>query len=268
MLEGIAPTGAADGPIPSSFTAASNGKGGRVAFANAGAPLAFTPTADCVSMGGLPPNASATSCCQTLPEVVPPSPPPAPSAQCSGISGAGVCYREMAFRRLRGLGGSGCCAACAASAQCGAWEVLLPIPGGSNNTVSMCVLKPVGAKAGPCVNPNLPNTSASGAAHPAHPPAPPLPGGGSGWGFPFELQSKDGRYVAARGTIDGATVTLTPVTAPAAGIAPFVGFRYAWQTFPLCVLTNEHGLPAAPTSGDSAHAHTASSLEVEIPYQI
>ena len=40
-------------------------------------------------------------------------------------------------------------------------------------------------------------------------------------------------------------MTLAPLHGAAAG--PFVGFRYAWQSFPLCVLANGAGLPAAPT---------------------
>ena len=79
-------------------------------------------------------------------------------------------------------------------------------------------------------------------------------GGGANngsWGFPFELQrAASGVYVTARATIiDGATVTLAPLhqNATAGDEGPFVGFRMAWSSFPLCVLTNQNGLPGAPT---------------------
>ena len=155
VLEGIAPRGAADGPIATSFTPAADGRGGRITFSNARS-LRLSPTADCRSIGEIPAplNASASSCCQTL----------AAGGRADGGRADG---------------------------------------GGANGS----------------------------------------------WGFPFELQrAASGVYVTARATIDGATVTLAPLHLNAtADEGPFVGFRMAWSSFPLCVLTNQNGLPGAPT---------------------
>ena len=86
----------------------------------------------------------------------------------------------------------------------------------------------------------------------ALPPSPST--GGLRAGFPFELRKQDGSYVTARAVVEGATVTLTPESESAiesgldygGSAGTFVGFRYAWHPFPLCVLTNGNGLPAAP----------------------
>jgi hypothetical protein len=71
---------------------------------------------------------------------------------------------------------------------------------------------------------------------------------GSGlFGYPFELLLGDGAtYVLAEAEVDAgaAAVTLRPLNASLAG--PFAGVRYAWQGYPLCVLSNEQGMPAAP----------------------
>ena len=70
------------------------------------------------------------------------------------------------------------------------------------------------------------------------------------FGFVFELQSASGQYLLANATIgvDGRTVVLTPLTGGSQdGKGLFAGFRYAWDAFPLCVITNAAGLPAAPT---------------------
>jgi hypothetical protein len=170
--------------------------------------------------------------------------------QCANISGAGMCYNVMAIKRLVGLDGANCCAACAALPTCGAWQVNIE-PGSKR---IFCALKPFGYKAKVCTNPNLPNTSASGTSGDA-PPSPPA--GGMKAGFPFELRAQDGSYVTARASVEGATVTLTPASDSViesksddggSSAGPFVGFRYAWHPFPLCVLTNGNGLPAAPTA--------------------
>ena len=57
----------------------------------------------------------------------------------------------------------------------------------------------------------------------------------------FQLAGEDGRFVAATGTISGATVRLTApgITAPAA-------VRYAWSNSPEASLVNGAGLPASP----------------------
>ena len=157
-----------------------------------------------------------------------------------------MCYSVMAIKRLAGLDGPNCCAACAALPTCGAWQVNIE-PGSKRN---VCALKPVGYKTQPCTNPNVPNTSASGASGRQKPLAP------LSAGFPFELRRQDGSYVTARAVVEGATVTLTPQESNNATVresqsdtsGPFVGYRYAWQPFPLCVLTNGDGLPAAPVS--------------------
>jgi len=58
--------------------------------------------------------------------------------------------------------------------------------------------------------------------------------------------------VLARAAVDGpSTVTLTPLDA-AAGPLAFTGVRYAWQGFPLCVLTGAAQLPTAPFLSDVA----------------
>ena len=43
--------------------------------------------------------------------------------QCANIGGAGMCYSVMAIKRLVGLDGPNCCAACAALPTCGAWQL-------------------------------------------------------------------------------------------------------------------------------------------------
>jgi hypothetical protein len=243
VIERVAERGAADGPIPAAFTPAADGRGGRIAFSNVGSSLQLSPTADCRSVGRIPASAKKSSCCQ----------PAAPSTrernnimgaqpQCAHIGGAGACYTVMAIKRLIGLDGPECCAACAAEPKCGAWEVII-------GTKSICALKPYGNYKRPCDDPgrrSLPNTSSSGAS--GFNPAPPT--GGARAGFPFELRAQDGSYLTARATVEGATVTLTPVNDDDHGstsTGPFIGYRYAWQPFPLCVLTNGEGLPAAPT---------------------
>ena len=242
VLEGAAPDGAADGPLPESFTTTPDGNGGRIDFSNTGSGLTLSPTADCRLLGGL---GTTGDCCQTLgppgsaaaaaaAAVVIDAPPP----QCASIGGAGMCFRTMAIKRLPGLDPVNCCAACAAMPTCGAWEVTDVADGQGG----ICELKAPGSPVGKCSNPTQPNTTASGKSS-TGPPPPPLPGAGLET-FPFELHAYDGRHVAARATIDGAVVTLAPVRAADAG--PFVGFRYAWQSFPLCVLANGAGLPAAP----------------------
>ncbi len=67
------------------------------------------------------------------------------------------------------------------------------------------------------------------------------------FGYPFELLLGDkATYVLAEAAVDAGLgqVTLRPLNASLAG--PFAGVRYAWQAFPLCVLSNEQGMPAAP----------------------
>ena len=255
VIEDIAEHGAADGPIPVTFTPATSGRGGRIAFSNVGASLQLSPTADCLSVAGLSANADKSSCCQPPPEpsIVDDIDMAASQPQCANIGGAGMCYSVMAIKRLVGLDGPNCCAACAALPTCGAWQVNIE-PGSKRN---VCALKPVGYKTQPCTNPNVPNTSASGASGRQKPLAPLRAG------FPFELRRQDGSYVTARAVVEGATVTLTPEGATVINdvtvresqsdtSGPFVGYRYAWQPFPLCVLTNGDGLPAAPVATDGA----------------
>ena len=76
------------------------------------------------------------------------------------------------------------------------------------------------------------------------------------FGFPFQLRAKNGGHVPALAAINGTTVTLTPLATSAVNqaqragsidmVRPFIGFRYAWSAFPLCLLFNGAGLPAAP----------------------
>ena len=67
VLERVAEQGAADGPIPVTFTPGTKGRGGRIAFSNVGTSMQLSPTADCRSVGGLPANADKSSCCQQPP---------------------------------------------------------------------------------------------------------------------------------------------------------------------------------------------------------
>jgi hypothetical protein len=67
-------------------------------------------------------------------------------------------------------------------------------------------------------------------------------------GFPFELRLADGAtYVLAAATVDSdggfATVGLAPLGGEP---GPFTGVRYSWQSFPLCSLVNQQGLPMGP----------------------
>lgn len=65
------------------------------------------------------------------------------------------------------------------------------------------------------------------------------------FGYPFELLLSDkSTYVLAEATVDAPIVTIKPLNASLTG--PFAGVRYAWQGYPLCVLSNEQGMPAAP----------------------
>lgn len=248
----MAEQGAADGPIPVTFTPATKGRGGRIAFSNVGTSMQLSPTADCRSVGGLPANADKSGCCQQPlashgTEASSTAAMAADQPRCGNIGGAGMCYNVMAIKRLVGLDGANCCAACAALPTCGAWQVNIE-PGSKQN---FCALKPFGYKAKVCTNPSLPNTSASGTSG-TLPPSPPT--GGVRAGFPFELRKQDGSYVTARAVVEGATVTLTPESESGiesdldygGSAGTFVGFRYAWHPFPLCVLTNGNGLPAAP----------------------
>jgi hypothetical protein len=71
--------------------------------------------------------------------------------------------------------------------------------------------------------------------------------GAGAFGYPFELLLADGAtYALAAAEVqqDQEAVILTPLNASLAG--PYAGVRYAWQGFPLCVLSNGQGLPAAP----------------------
>jgi hypothetical protein len=90
-------------------------------------------------------------------------------------------------------------------------------------------------------------------------------GGVHQYGFVFELRRTSGKYVLAMATVKENTVVLT-LHDGAAGEEDdgggdrgdrgdrgdgeeggvFVGYRYAWDAFPLCVVTNDAGLPAAP----------------------
>ncbi len=71
---------------------------------------------------------------------------------------------------------------------------------------------------------------------------------GSGASWPFELRLADNAtFVLATATIDtthAGVVMLTPNAT--SDVGPFTGVRYAWQGFPLCLLTNAQGLPSAP----------------------
>jgi hypothetical protein len=64
--------------------------------------------------------------------------------------------------------------------------------------------------------------------------------------FPFELMVAAGHYVLATAELDASarTISLTPTEPEVVG--PFIGARYAWQAFPLCVVVNGAGMPLAP----------------------
>ena len=57
----------------------------------------------------------------------------------------------------------------------------------------------------------------------------------------FQLAGDDGKFVAATGTVSGATVRLT-----APGISTPAAVRYAWANSPEATLVNGAGLPASP----------------------
>ena len=58
------------------------------------------------------------------------------------------------------------------------------------------------------------------------------------------LAADNATYVIAQAAVSGSTVSLTPYNASVPG--PFTGVRYAWQGFPLCVLSNAQGMPTGP----------------------
>lgn len=62
--------------------------------------------------------------------------------------------------------------------------------------------------------------------------------------FRFSPAADNATYVIARAAVAGTSVALTPFNASQPG--PFTGVRYAWQGFPLCVLSNAQGMPTAP----------------------
>ena len=67
-------------------------------------------------------------------------------------------------------------------------------------------------------------------------------------GFPFELRLADrATYVLAVAAVGSQGGAAAVHLAPLAGEpGPFTGVRYSWQSFPLCSLVNQQGLPMGP----------------------
>jgi sialate O-acetylesterase len=61
----------------------------------------------------------------------------------------------------------------------------------------------------------------------------------------FEVAGKDGKFLPATATIEGATVVVT-----SASVAEPATVRYGWANSPLCNLFNGDGLPASPFTSE------------------